>query len=51
VHFEQVVEEDSKFDAVADAQLGNTIVENAEIAVIQVAPGLPKPAWKRSAAS
>ena len=43
LHYEQVVEEESKFEALTSIRLGNTVVENAEIAVIQVDPDLPKP--------
>ncbi len=47
LHYECVTEEESKFEAMVDTLLGNTVVENAEIAIIQVEPDLPNPEWKR----
>jgi hypothetical protein len=41
LHYERVAEEESKFDATLNTQLGNTVVENAEIVLIQVDPALP----------
>jgi phosphoribosylformylglycinamidine (FGAM) synthase PurS component len=47
LHYEHVAEEESKFEAMTNTLLGNTVVENAEIAIIQVEPGLPSPEWRR----
>ncbi len=47
LHYECVAEEESKFEAMTNTLLGNTVVENAEIAIIQVDPGLPRPKWRR----
>jgi hypothetical protein len=40
LHYERVAEEESKFDALENSLLGNTVVENAEISIIQVDPDL-----------
>jgi trehalose-6-phosphatase len=47
LHYERLVEDESKFDAMQNTQLGNTVVENAELTIIQVDPDIPKLAWKR----
>ena len=47
LHYERVAEEESKFEAMTNTLLGNTVVENAEVTIIQVDPGFPKLAWKR----
>jgi hypothetical protein len=47
LHYERVAEEESKFEAMHNTLLGNTAVENAEIAIIQVDPDLPVEAWER----
>ena len=41
LHSERVAEEESKFEAMVNTQMGKTVVENAEIAIIQVDPDLP----------
>jgi hypothetical protein len=41
LHYERVAEEESKFEAMVNTQLGNTVVENAEITIIKVDPDLP----------
>lgn len=46
LHYERLVEEKSKFEAMHNTLLGNTVVENAEITIIQVDPDFPKLAWK-----
>jgi hypothetical protein len=46
MHYERLVEEESKFEAMHSTLLGNTVIENAEIALIQVAPDFPELAWK-----
>src|SRR5207302_285143 len=40
LHYERVAEEESKFEAMQNTLLGNTVVENAEITIIQVDPDL-----------
>ncbi len=47
LHYERVAEEESKFDAFHNTLLGNTVVENAEIAIIQVDPYLPIDSFRR----
>ena len=34
------------FEAMTNTLLGNTVVENAELTIIQVDPDFPKLAWK-----
>jgi hypothetical protein len=46
LHYERLVEDESKFDAMQNTQLGNTVVENAELTIIRVDPDMPKLAWK-----
>src|SRR5712692_3394335 len=41
LHYERVAQEESKFEAMVNTQMGNTVVENAEITIIQVDPDLP----------
>lgn len=41
LHYERVAEEESKFEAMHNTLLGNTVVENADIAIIEVDPDLP----------
>lgn len=41
LHYERVTEDESKFEAMLNTQLGHTVVENAEISVIQINPDLP----------
>lgn len=41
LHYERVAEVESKFEAIVNTQMGNTVVENAEISIIQVDPDLP----------
>jgi hypothetical protein len=41
LHYERVAEEETKFDAMHNTLLGNTVVENAEISIIQVDPEVP----------
>jgi hypothetical protein len=47
LRYERVMEEESRFEAMHNTLLGNTVVENAEIAIIQVDPDLPIEAWER----
>lgn len=46
LHYERLVEEVSKFEAMHSTLLGNTVVEQAEITIIQVAPDYLKLEWK-----
>jgi phosphoribosylformylglycinamidine (FGAM) synthase PurS component len=41
LHYERITEDASKFEAIHNTILGNTVVENATIAVIKVDEGLP----------
>ncbi|MGB8701369.1 MAG: hypothetical protein WCD18_18300 [Thermosynechococcaceae cyanobacterium] len=41
LHCERIAHEESKFDAIANTQMGNTVIENAEITTIQIDPDLP----------
>jgi hypothetical protein len=45
LHYERVTE--SKFEAFHDTLLGKMVIENAEIAVIQVNSDLPMPPWQK----
>lgn len=40
LHYEQIAEAESKFEAMHDTLLGNTVVENVRITVIEIAPHL-----------
>ncbi len=40
LHFSYTVEAESKFQAMHDTMLGNTVVENAKITVIEISPDL-----------
>jgi len=46
LHYERVVSEESKFEAMHRTLLGNTVIENAEISIIRVDPELPIAPWK-----
>jgi hypothetical protein len=46
LHYERLLDEESKFDALHNTLLGNTVVENAETTIIQVDPHFPALAWK-----
>ena len=41
LHYERVTEEESKFDAFHNVQMGNSVVENADITVIEIDSDLP----------
>ena len=41
LHYERVAEEESKFDAAHNTRMGNTVVENADITVIEIDSDLP----------
>lgn len=40
LHYERIADEESKFEAMLNTQMGNTVIENADISVIQVDPDL-----------
>lgn len=42
IHYEEITEAESKFEAIHNALLGNTVVENAQISVIKISPDMPK---------
>lgn len=41
LHYEHITEEESKFEAMHNTIMGNTVVENAKITVIEIAADLP----------
>ena len=41
VHYEGIISSESKFEAMHNTILGNTVVENAKISVIEISPDLP----------
>lgn len=47
LHYERVAEEESKFEALHNTIIGNTVVENATIAIVQIASDLPVEAITR----
>jgi hypothetical protein len=40
LHYECIIEDESKFSASHNAIMGNTVVENAEITLVEIAPEL-----------
>jgi len=40
LHYERVADERTRFDALVNTQMGNTVVENAEVTLIQIGPDL-----------
>lgn len=46
LHYERIIDEESKFEAMHSTILGNTVIENAEISIIQIDPELPIEPWK-----
>lgn len=40
LHYERIAEAESKFEAMQDTMMGNTVVENANLSVIEIAPDL-----------
>jgi phosphoribosylformylglycinamidine (FGAM) synthase PurS component len=48
VHYEEISEAESKFEAVHNTMMGNTIVENARIAAIEIAPDIEIEPLERS---
>lgn len=41
LHYERIAEAESKFEAMHDTIMGNTVVENATITVVEIAADLP----------
>ena len=41
LHYERIAEEESKFEAMHNTIIGNTVVENAKITVIEIDPDIP----------
>jgi len=41
LHYERIASAESKFEATHDTILGNTVVENAKISVIEISPDIP----------
>lgn len=41
LHYESTIAAPSKFEAMHDTMMGNTVVENAKITVIEISPDLP----------
>lgn len=41
LHYERIAEDESKFEAMHNTIMGNTVVENAKITVIEIDPDLP----------
>ena len=41
LHYERLAKAESKFEAMHDTIMGNTVVENAKLTVIEVSPDLP----------
>ncbi|MEG4817784.1 hypothetical protein [Microcoleus sp. K5-D4] len=48
VHYEEIAEAESKFEAVHNTMMGNTIVENARIAAIEISPDIEIQPLERS---
>jgi hypothetical protein len=40
LHYERIAEAESKFEAMQDTMMGNTVVENALLSVIEISPDL-----------
>jgi hypothetical protein len=41
LHYEHIAEEESKFEAIHNTIMGNTVVENAKITVIEIDQNIP----------
>ncbi|NJK75412.1 MAG: hypothetical protein HC942_16990 [Microcoleus sp. SU_5_6] len=41
LHYERVADEESKFEAMQNTLLGNTVVERGKLSIIEIAPDLP----------
>jgi phosphoribosylformylglycinamidine (FGAM) synthase PurS component len=40
LHYERIAKDESKFEAMHNTMLGNTVVENAKISVIEIEPDI-----------
>jgi hypothetical protein len=40
LHYERITEDESKFEALHNTIIGNTVVENATIAIVEISPDL-----------
>jgi hypothetical protein len=48
IHYEEISEAESKFDAVHNTIMGNTIIENARLAAIEISPDIQIEPLERS---
>jgi phosphoribosylformylglycinamidine (FGAM) synthase PurS component len=48
LHYEDTITAESQFEAMHNTIIGNTVVENAKITVIEIAPDLPVESLTRS---
>jgi hypothetical protein len=48
LHYESTITALSKFEAMHDTMMGNTVVENAKTTVIEISPDLPITLLERS---
>ncbi len=48
LHYERTITAPSKFEAMHDTMMGNTVVENAKTTVIEISPDLPIVPLRRS---
>jgi hypothetical protein len=48
LHYERIAEEESKFEAIHNTIMGNTVVENAKITVVEIDANLPIEPLERS---
>ena len=39
--------DESKFEAMHNTILGNAVIENAEVSIVQIDPELPNEPWER----
>ena len=40
LHYERIAKDESKFEAMHNTMLGNTVVENAKISIIEIDPDI-----------
>ncbi|MEG4088644.1 hypothetical protein [Microcoleus sp. Pol12B4] len=48
LHYERIAKDESKFEAMHNTMLGNTVVENAQISIIEISPGIEIEPLERS---
>ncbi|NJR25942.1 MAG: hypothetical protein HC786_29445 [Richelia sp. CSU_2_1] len=48
LHYERIAEDESKFEAMHNTILGNTVVENARISIIEISPDIEIELLERS---